>query len=166
MSHKLGPHIKNDLKVTIQVELEGQSATSLTPGQVLQVPIDTHTKILQKGTIIQMFNTTQNNILGHQLFVKNNKDYYSTYQRTSTQGLPKIRLHNQYFVPITVNHSAMILPGQFFVYKGVDGTGIPYGEILHSTFDKDVVVNDEVTDIYFGYINTLIGNSQRNYDQI
>lgn len=87
-------------------------------------------------------------VVGKQI-LENNKNY--TTQYSTTQGLPAINIINHYDVPILVN-TFIIEPHCNFRYTGTYNNGIPYGEILFSTYDENVIITEPVTDLHYGLI--------------
>jgi hypothetical protein len=74
-----------------------------------------------------------------------------TTQYSTTQGLTALNIFNHYDVPLTVN-DRVISPRCQYRYKGVYDNGIPYGEILRSTYDEDVVINNRATNLHYGLL--------------
>jgi hypothetical protein len=72
-------------------------------------------------------------------------------QKTTTQGLPALNIFNHYDVPIFVNEK-VLQPRCQLRYKGAYDNGIPYGEILRSSFDEDVVITSPATNLHYGLL--------------
>lgn len=75
---------------------------------------------------------------------------YST-QYTTTQGIPALNIFNHYDVPILVNDK-VLQPRCQMRYKGVYDNGLPYGEILKSSYDEDVVLTAPATNLHYGLV--------------
>jgi hypothetical protein len=74
---------------------------------------------------------------------------YNSIQYSSTQGIPAINIFNHYNFSILVN-DRLLSPKCLLRYKGVYDNGIPYGEILKSSHDEDVVITAPATNLHYG----------------
>lgn len=85
-------------------------------------------------------------IVGKPLF---EDDPVYSVQYSTTQGIPALEIYNHYDVPIMVN-DRILQPRCKIRYKGRYDNGIPYGEILKSTYDENVVVTVPATNLHYG----------------
>lgn len=72
-----------------------------------------------------------------------------TVQYSTTQGLPALNIFNHYDIPILVN-DRIISPKCQTRYKGIYDNGIPFGEVLTSSLDEDVIITDRATNLHYG----------------
>jgi len=153
---KITNFLKDDIYVTCinqtnKVLINPLKSYDLSQLKITECPvIYIYSKNMNLLHLITNINYEKNIIVGKQLFVKTYK-YFTSFQKSTTQGLNSINIHNHYLSPITVN-GITISPGFKLGYRGPNALGIQLGELIESTYDVTFPLTDKITDIYFGLL--------------